>query len=130
MPKMSSGKAPSTRTTALAREVGVSPAREASKTSSKRPIDALTVDDPARRHKKVKVLTRHKPRHDKGESRSHSKDKKPTSPSEEPNTPIESNEGGASPIHHRQRSMKDLFKIKVHKDDAVYYTLQMSDMGH
>ncbi|RRT41440.1 hypothetical protein B296_00032539 [Ensete ventricosum] len=28
------------------------------------------------------------------------------------------------------RSMKDLFKTKVHKDDAGYYTLQMSDLGH
>ncbi|RWW45390.1 hypothetical protein BHE74_00048776 [Ensete ventricosum] len=26
--------------------------------------------------------------------------------------------------------MKDLFKTKVHKDDAGYYTLQMSDLGH
>ncbi|RRT31500.1 hypothetical protein B296_00037008 [Ensete ventricosum] len=49
MPKMSSGKAPSTRVTAPALEVGVSPAREAPTTSSKRPIDAPTkeVDDPA-----------------------------------------------------------------------------------
>ncbi|RRT36391.1 hypothetical protein B296_00033009 [Ensete ventricosum] len=133
MPKMSSGKALSTRATAPAQEVGVSPVREASKTSSKSPIDAPTgqTDDPARRHKKVKVLTRrYKPRHDEGESRSHSKDKKPTTPSEEPDTPVESDEGGASSVHHRQRSMKDLFKTKVHKDDAGYYTLQMSDMGH
>ncbi|RZR80137.1 hypothetical protein BHM03_00006065, partial [Ensete ventricosum] len=26
--------------------------------------------------------------------------------------------------------MKDLFKTKVHKDDAGYYTLHMSDLGH
>ncbi|KAJ8470139.1 hypothetical protein OPV22_024482 [Ensete ventricosum] len=60
MPKMSDGKAPSTRTAAPAWEVGVSPAREAPKVSSKKLIDAPTeqVDDPARRHKKVKVLTR------------------------------------------------------------------------
>ncbi|RRT50666.1 hypothetical protein B296_00018670 [Ensete ventricosum] len=90
MPKMSSGKAPSTRVAAPAREVDVSPARKAPKTSSKRSIDAPTeqADDPARRHNKAKVLTRrHKSRHDEGESRSHSKDKKPAAPSEEPDTP-------------------------------------------
>ncbi|RWW42036.1 hypothetical protein BHE74_00052444, partial [Ensete ventricosum] len=133
MPKMSGDKAPSTRAAAPAREVGVSPAREAPKASSKRLIDASTeqVDDPARRHKKVKVLTRrHKSRHGKGESRSHSKGKEPTAPSEEIETPVESDEGGASPVHHRPRSMKDLFKTKVHKDDAGYYTLQMFDLGH
>ncbi|RWW75470.1 hypothetical protein BHE74_00016512, partial [Ensete ventricosum] len=58
------------------------------------------------------------------------KGKEPTAPSEEPDTPVESDEGGASPVHHRPRSMKDLFKTKVYKDDARYYTLQMSDMGH
>ncbi|RRT32028.1 hypothetical protein B296_00055547, partial [Ensete ventricosum] len=57
MPKMSSGKAPSTHVVAPAREVDVSPAREAPKASSKRSIDAPTeqVDDSARWHKKVKV---------------------------------------------------------------------------
>ncbi|RZR72450.1 hypothetical protein BHM03_00013595 [Ensete ventricosum] len=80
---------------------------------------------------RVKVLTRrHKSRHDEGESRSHSKDKKPAALSEEPDTPVESDEGGASPVHHRPRSMKDLFKTKVHKDNAGYYTIQMSDLGH
>ncbi|RZR78220.1 hypothetical protein BHM03_00003496 [Ensete ventricosum] len=115
MPKMSSGKAPSTRVVAPAREVGVSPAREAPKASSKRSIDAPTeqADDPARRHKKVKVLTRsHKSRHGEGESRSHSKGKEPTAPSEEPNTPVECDEGDASPVHHRSRSMKDSSRQK------------------
>ncbi|RRT41439.1 hypothetical protein B296_00032538 [Ensete ventricosum] len=101
MPKMSNGKAPSTRTTAPARDVDVSPAREAPKASSKRSIDALTeqVDDPARRHKKVKVLTRrHKSRHSEGKSHSHSKGKEPAAPSEEPETPAESDEGGASSV--------------------------------
>ncbi|RRT34116.1 hypothetical protein B296_00039692, partial [Ensete ventricosum] len=127
MPKMSSGKAPSTRAAMPAQEVGVSPAREAPKTSSKRLIDAPTeqADDPARRHKKVKVLTRrHKSRHDEGESRSYSKGKEPAASSEEPDTPAESDEGDASLVHHRLRSMKDLFKTKVHKGDAGYYTLQ------
>ncbi|RZS27064.1 hypothetical protein BHM03_00060494 [Ensete ventricosum] len=100
MPKMSSGKAPSTRAVAPAREVGVSRAREAPKTSSKRPMTQL------------------------GDTR------RPAAPSEEPDTPIESDEGGASPVHHRPRSLKDLFKMKVHKDDARYYTLQMSELRH
>ncbi|RRT32970.1 hypothetical protein B296_00045770 [Ensete ventricosum] len=60
MPKMSGGKAPSTCAVAPAREVDISPVREAPKASSKRPIDAPTeqVDDPARRHKKVKEFER------------------------------------------------------------------------
>ncbi|RZR91124.1 hypothetical protein BHM03_00019183 [Ensete ventricosum] len=133
MPKMSDDKAPSTRAAAPAQEVDVSPTREAPKASSKRPIDASTeqVDDPARRHKKVTVLTkRHKSRHGEGESRSHSKGKEPVASSEELEMPVESDDGGTSLVHHRPRSMKDLFRIKVHKDDAGYYTLQMSDLGH
>ncbi|RRT53200.1 hypothetical protein B296_00006263 [Ensete ventricosum] len=43
---------------------------------------------------------------------------------------VESDEGDVSPVHHRPRSMKDLFKTKVHKDDAGYYALHMSDLGH
>ncbi|RRT77491.1 hypothetical protein B296_00022308 [Ensete ventricosum] len=131
MPKVSDGKAPPTRP--VAQEIGASPMREAPKASSKRPVDAPTeqTNDPARRHKKVKVLTmRHKSRHGERESHSRSKGKEPTAPSEEPNTPAESEEGGASPVHHRLRSMKDLFKTKVHNDDTGYYTLQMSDLGH
>ncbi|RZR84779.1 hypothetical protein BHM03_00011659 [Ensete ventricosum] len=65
-----------------------------------------------------------------GESRSHSKGKEPAAPSEEPKTPAEFDERGASPVYHCPRSMKDLFKTKVHKDDAGYYTLQISDLGH
>ncbi|RRT38750.1 hypothetical protein B296_00040446 [Ensete ventricosum] len=115
------------------REVDASPVREAPKASSKRPVDAPTeqTDDPTRRHKKVKVLTRrHKSHHDEGGSRSRFKGKEPAAPSEEPDTPVESEEGGASSVHHRPRSMKDLFKTKVHKDDTGHYTLQMSDLGH
>ncbi|RWW65497.1 hypothetical protein BHE74_00027195 [Ensete ventricosum] len=114
-------------------KVGVSPAREASKASSKRSIDAPTeqVDDPARQQKKVKVLTRrHKSRHGEGGSHSHSKGKEPIAPAEEPKTPVESDEGDASLVHHRPRSMKDLFKTKVHKDDAGYYVLHMFDLDH
>ncbi|RWV78412.1 hypothetical protein GW17_00060627 [Ensete ventricosum] len=133
MPKMSNGKAPSTRATAPVRKVDVSPAREAPKTSSKRPIDAPTgqADDPAQRPKKVKVLTRrHKSRHGEGESRSHSKDKKSASPSEEPDTPVESDEGGALLVHHRPRSMKDLLKTKVHKDGAKILYPANVQTGH
>ncbi|RRT76678.1 hypothetical protein B296_00011224 [Ensete ventricosum] len=124
MPKVSGGKAPPARP--ATREVDASPAREAPKASSKRPVDAPTeqADDPTRRHKKVKVMTR---RH---KSRSRSKGKEPAAPSEELDTPAESEEGGASPVHRRPRSMKDLFKTKVHKDDEGYYTLQISDLGH
>ncbi|RRT34509.1 hypothetical protein B296_00058718 [Ensete ventricosum] len=67
MPKVSSGKAPTTRI--ATREVGSSPEREAPKASSKRPIDAPAeqVADAAKRHKKIKVLTRmHKPRQMEG----------------------------------------------------------------
>ncbi|RWW61232.1 hypothetical protein BHE74_00031713 [Ensete ventricosum] len=133
MPKVSNGKPPSTRTVAPAREVVTSPARETPKASSKRSIDASTeqVDDPAQRPKKVKELTkRHKSQHGEGETRSRSKGKEPAAPSEELETPVEYDEGGASSVHHRPRSMKDLFKTKVHKDDAGYYTLHMSDLGH
>ncbi|RZR93103.1 hypothetical protein BHM03_00021530, partial [Ensete ventricosum] len=131
MPKVASGKVPPTRPTA--REVGASPARESPKASLKRSVVTSTeqAEDAARRHKKVKVLTRrHKSHLDEGESRSRSKGKEPAAPSEEPKAPTESEEGGTSPAHQRPRSMKDLFKTKVHKGDAGYYALLMSDLGH
>ncbi|RZS26551.1 hypothetical protein BHM03_00059905 [Ensete ventricosum] len=131
MPKVTSGKVPPTRPTA--REVGASPAREAPKASLKRPVVTPTeqAEDAARHHKKVKVLTRrHKSRLGKGESHSRSKGKEPAAPSEEPEAPAESEEGGASPAHQRPRLMKGVFKTKVHKGDAGYYTLLMSDLGH
>ncbi|RWW56716.1 hypothetical protein BHE74_00036549 [Ensete ventricosum] len=133
MLKVSDGKAPLTHAVAPAREVSASPARETPNVPSKRSIKASTeqVDDPARRPKKVKVPTRrHKSRHGEGDSRSHSKGKEPAASSKELETPAESEEGGASSVHHHSRSMKDLFKTKVHKDDAGYYTLHMSDLGH
>ncbi|RRT32675.1 hypothetical protein B296_00042868 [Ensete ventricosum] len=131
MPKVTNGKVPPTHP--AAREVGASPAREAPKASSKRPVDAPAeqATDAARHHKKVKVLTRrHKSRLGEGESRSRSKGKELAAPSEEPEMPAGSEEGGASPTHSRPRSVKDLFKTKVHKDDVGYYTLLMSDLGH
>ncbi|RWW58827.1 hypothetical protein BHE74_00034280 [Ensete ventricosum] len=138
MPKVTSNKVPPTRPTAC--EVSASPTREAPKASLKRPVVAPTeqAKDAARCHKKVKVLTtRHKSRLGEGESHSRSKGKKPAAPSEEPEAPseepeapVESEEGGASPAHQRPRLMKGFFKTKVHKGDAGYYTLLMSDLGH
>ncbi|RRT42803.1 hypothetical protein B296_00041982 [Ensete ventricosum] len=131
MPKVTSGKVPPTRPTA--RDVSASLAREAPKASLKRSVVTPTeqAEDAARRHKKVKVLTRrHKSHLGEGESHSRSKGKEPAAPPEEPEAPTESEEGGASSAHQHPRSMKDLFKIKVHKDDTGYYTLLMSDLGH
>ncbi|RWW36460.1 hypothetical protein BHE74_00058518 [Ensete ventricosum] len=90
-----------------------------------------TDHNPARRHKKVKILSRrNKSRHGEGGSRSHSKGKEPAEPVEESETLGDSAEEDASPIFHRPRSMKDLFKTKVYKDDAGYYALHMSDLAH
>ncbi|RWV85153.1 hypothetical protein GW17_00053076, partial [Ensete ventricosum] len=47
-----------------------------------------------------------------------------------PEAPAESEEGAASPVHERPRSMKDLFRTKVYKGDQGYYALMMSDLGH
>ncbi|RRT31992.1 hypothetical protein B296_00055014 [Ensete ventricosum] len=109
MHKVTSDKVPPTRPTA--REVGA--------------------EDAVRCHKKVKVLTRRYKSHPgEGESRPRSKCKEPAAPSEEPEAPVGSEEGGASPAHECLRSMKDLFITKVHKGDAGYYALLMSDLGH
>ncbi|RRT41166.1 hypothetical protein B296_00040935, partial [Ensete ventricosum] len=81
--------------------------------------------------KKTKVLTRrHKSRVDEGESRSHSKGKEPAASPEEPEATAGSEEGATSPVHERPRSMKDLFKTRVHKGDQGYYAQLMSDLGH
>ncbi|RWW35538.1 hypothetical protein BHE74_00059516 [Ensete ventricosum] len=109
------------------------PTTEALKSSSKRPTEASTqqADDLALRHKKVKILSRrHKSRHDEGGSRSHSKGKEPTAPVEGLEMPVESAEEAALPVFHHPRSMKDLYGMKVQKDDARYYALYMSDLAH
>ncbi|RZR72975.1 hypothetical protein BHM03_00018877 [Ensete ventricosum] len=94
-------------------------------------LPTTKADDLARRHKKVKILSRrHKSRRGEGGSRSHSKGKEPAEPVEEPKILVESVEEAASPIFHRPRSMKDLCGTKVHKDDAGYYALYMSDLAH
>ncbi|RRT32023.1 hypothetical protein B296_00050369 [Ensete ventricosum] len=129
MPRVTSGKVPPTRPTA--REVGASPTREAPRASLKRPSPPEQAEDTGRHHKKVKVLTRkHKSHLGEEESRSLSKGKEPAAPSEELKAPVGSEERGASPAHERSRSMKDLFKTKVHKGDTGYYALLMSDLGH
>ncbi|RRT83245.1 hypothetical protein B296_00000413 [Ensete ventricosum] len=113
MSKVSGGKTPSIRAAVSAREVDISPVRETLKTSSKRLIDTPNehTDDPARRHKKVKILSwRHKSRHGEGGSRSHSKGKEPI---EEPEMLGDSAEEDVSSVFHCLRSMKDLFKTKV-----------------
>ncbi|RZS12265.1 hypothetical protein BHM03_00043687, partial [Ensete ventricosum] len=105
-------------------------AREVLKTSFKRSTDTSTeqIDDLARRHKKVKILSRrHKSRHGEGGSRSHSKGKEPIVPIEEPETLVESAEEDASPVFHRPRSMKDLFKTKKLLKEARVRTRKMDD---
>ncbi|RWW70929.1 hypothetical protein BHE74_00021366 [Ensete ventricosum] len=95
MPRVTSGKVPPTQPTA--REVGASPAREAPRASSKRPVVSPPeqAEDTGRHHKKVKVLTRkHKSHLGEGESRSRSKGKEPAAPSEELEAPVVSEEGG------------------------------------
>ncbi|RRT73217.1 hypothetical protein B296_00003344 [Ensete ventricosum] len=80
MPKVSGGKLPATRAIVQVREVDDTPPTEAPKSCYKRPSDASIqqADDLAQRHKKVKILSRrHKSRHGKGGSRSHSKGKEP-----------------------------------------------------
>ncbi|RWV78557.1 hypothetical protein GW17_00060452, partial [Ensete ventricosum] len=79
------GKVPATRSAAPAREVGETPSTEAPRSSSKRPFDApVPPDDPAQRHKKVKILSRrHKSCRGEGGSRSHSRGKEPTTSVEE-----------------------------------------------
>ncbi|RRT39842.1 hypothetical protein B296_00042109, partial [Ensete ventricosum] len=63
-------------------------------------------EDAGRQQKKTKVLTRkHKSRVDEGESRSRSKGKEPATSPEEPEAPAGSEEGGASLVHERPRSI-------------------------
>ncbi|RRT33168.1 hypothetical protein B296_00037581 [Ensete ventricosum] len=98
MPKVTGGKVPPTRP--VAREVDASPAREALKASSKRPVDAPAeqAEDVARRHKKVKVLTRrHKSHLNEGESRSRSKARSPRHRRRSPRRPMPKVTGGKVP---------------------------------
>ncbi|RRT45293.1 hypothetical protein B296_00037115 [Ensete ventricosum] len=119
MLKVSGGKTLAAQSVASTQGVDRVPPTEAPKSSSKRPFDSpVPSDDPSWRHKKVKILSqKHKSRHGKGGLQSHSKGKEPAEPIKEPETLVESTEEDASPVFRRPRSMKDLFKTKVHKDD-------------
>ncbi|RWW45542.1 hypothetical protein BHE74_00048611, partial [Ensete ventricosum] len=132
MPKVSGEKTLTARSTASTQGVGEVPPTGAPRSSSKRSSDApVPSDEPSRRHKKVKILSRrHKSRHGKGESRSHSKGKELATSVEEPKGLMESAEEDVSLVFHHPRSMKDLFKTKVQKDNAGYYALYMSDLAH
>ncbi|RWW44803.1 hypothetical protein BHE74_00049408 [Ensete ventricosum] len=128
MPKMPGGKALVARSVGSTQGVGGVPPIEVPKPSSKRPYGPpVPSDDPSRRHKKVKILSRkHKSRCGEEGSRLHSKGKEPAEPVEEPEMLGDSVEEDVSPVFHRPRSMKDLFKTKVHKDDTGYYALHIS----
>ncbi|RWV95398.1 hypothetical protein GW17_00041980 [Ensete ventricosum] len=94
-------------------------------------IFTLVAEVVGKQQKKTKVLTRkHKSHVGEGGCRSRSKGKEPATSPERPEAPAESEEGVASPVHERPRSMKDLFKTKVYKGDQGYYALLMSDLGH
>ncbi|RZS14398.1 hypothetical protein BHM03_00046070 [Ensete ventricosum] len=94
-------------------------------------LPVARVDDLARRHKKVMVLSRrHTSHRGEGGSQSHSKGKEPAVPVEELETPVESTKEAMTPVFHRPKSMKDLCETKVRKDDAGYYALYMSNLAH
>ncbi|RWW86255.1 hypothetical protein BHE74_00004977 [Ensete ventricosum] len=125
------GKTLATCSAAPTQGVGEAPPTKAPRSSSKRSSDAsIPSDDPARRHKKVKVLSRrHKSRHGEGGSRSHSKGKEPTAYVEEPEGHAKSPDEAGTLVFVCPRSMKDLCRMKVHKDDVGYYALYMSDLA-
>ncbi|RWW42451.1 hypothetical protein BHE74_00052001 [Ensete ventricosum] len=119
MPKVLGGKTPAARSAASTQGVSEAPLTEAPRSSSKRSSNtSVPSDDPSRRHKKVKILSRrHKSCHREGGSRSHSKGKEPAASVEEPEGQAESLEEAGTPVFIRPRSMKDLCETKVHKDD-------------
>ncbi|KAJ8506621.1 hypothetical protein OPV22_007507 [Ensete ventricosum] len=131
MPRIAGGRAPPSRPSA--REASTSPAREAPRASAKRPAPPPTEHAGAtgKPVKRVKVLSRkHKSPVGEGGSRPRSKGKEPAASPARPEAPAESEEGVASPVQERPRSMKDLFRTKVYKGDQGYYALVMSDLGH
>ncbi|RRT84039.1 hypothetical protein B296_00016039 [Ensete ventricosum] len=116
MPKVSGGKLPVTRAAAPAREVGDTPSTEALRSSFKRLSDASVQqsDDPARRHKKVKILSRkHKFRRDEGGLRSHSRGKESAVSVEELETLVESAKEIVTSVFYRLKSLKDLCGTKA-----------------
>ncbi|KAJ8480481.1 hypothetical protein OPV22_024208 [Ensete ventricosum] len=118
MPRVAGGWAPPSRPSA--REASSSPAREAPRASAKRPAPPPTERAGAtgKPVKRVKVLSRkHKSPVGEGGSRPRSKGKEPAASPARPQAPAESEEGAASPVHERLRSMKDLLRTKVYKGD-------------
>ncbi|KAJ8512379.1 hypothetical protein OPV22_002813 [Ensete ventricosum] len=131
MPRVAGGRVPPSRPSAY--EASASPAREAPRVSAKRPAPPPTGRGEATGEpvKKTKVLSRkHKSPVGEEGSRRRSKGKGPAVSPARPEAPAESEEGVASPVQERPRSMKDLFRTKVHKGDQGYYALMMSDLGH
>ncbi|RZS11776.1 hypothetical protein BHM03_00043142 [Ensete ventricosum] len=119
MSKVSGWKPPATCAVVPAREVSGTPSNKAPRSSSKRPYDGSTPqsDDPTRKYKKVKVLSRrHKSHRDEGGSRSHSKGKEPTRSVEELEALEESAEEIVAPIFRCLKSM-DLCGTSIRKDD-------------
>ncbi|RRT40607.1 hypothetical protein B296_00027446, partial [Ensete ventricosum] len=105
MPKVSGEKIPAAHSATPTQGFGGAPPTEALRSSSKRPSNAsVPSDDPTRRHKKVKILSRrHKSCHVKGGSRSHSKGKEPTASVEEPEGQAKSPDEAGTPIFVRPR---------------------------
>ncbi|RZR71791.1 hypothetical protein BHM03_00007279 [Ensete ventricosum] len=125
MPKVSGGKTHAARPAASVQEVGEVLPTDAPRSTSKRSSDAqVPTDDPTRRHKKVKILSRrHKSHHDEGRSWSHSKGK-------EPAMPIEDLEGQAeSPNEIEMSVFVHPKSTKVRKNNVGYYALYMSDLA-
>ncbi|RRT76622.1 hypothetical protein B296_00028487 [Ensete ventricosum] len=94
--------------------------RTAQAPSPKRLIEksVLRQEDPTRTHKRVKVAVgKHKSRHGEGSSRAPSKDKELVGPNEEPTLPSRC----------RSKSMKELCRTNVRKNDEDYYALHMTD---
>ncbi|RRT84713.1 hypothetical protein B296_00010766 [Ensete ventricosum] len=136
MPKVSGGKTLVTQVTSPAREVRGTPSNETPRSSSaptpKRPFDSLTPqsNDSTRGHKRVKTsYGKHKSRRGEGRSRSHSRGKEPAKSAEELKAPVELAEETVALVFRRPKSMRDLCRTSVRKDDEGYYALYMSDLA-
>ncbi|RWW90057.1 hypothetical protein BHE74_00000809 [Ensete ventricosum] len=111
MPKVSGGKTLVTQVASPAREVRGTPSNEALRSSSaptpKRPFDSSTPqsNDSTRGHKRVKTSSgKHKSRR-------------------ELKAPVELAEETVALVFRRPKSMRDLCRTSVRKDDEGYYAL-------
>ncbi|RWW11918.1 hypothetical protein GW17_00024439 [Ensete ventricosum] len=136
MPKVSGGKPLVTRATTYVREVEGTPLSEAPRLSSaptpKRPSEgsALQYGDSTWGHKRVKTLSRrHKSYRGEGGSQSHSRGKESMESVEELGAPVKLAEELVVLIFRCPKSMKDLCKTSIRKDDEGYYTLYMFDLA-